>query len=195
MSRVLLLIGLALAPAARADDGPDKRFPLFEALTGTPAPRLVAYTPSQLDPRQDVNNRRLPTSSIRADLKALRPAFDGLVLYGYHEASTPRILAVAKDLEYRVVLVAIWDIRSAAEIDGAAALCRDHADDFKLGLLARPKDAKAAWAYHGVAFEAFDLPWKAEESRMAVERSWGLLSPKRGPYPALAVWTALGKDR
>src|SRR5205823_3608063 len=77
---------------------PDRRNPLFAALTAADAPTLVTYTPSQLDPRQDVNQRKLATSSIRSDLEALRPAFDGLVLYGYHEACTPRILAVAKDL-------------------------------------------------------------------------------------------------
>lgn len=320
MRRVLaLLIGLALVSAARAEGEMDRRFPLFASLTSPPTPRLVAYTPSQLDPRNEANQRRLLTSSIRADLKALRPAFDGLVLYGYHEACTPRILAVAKDLDYRVVLLAIWDVKSAREIDGVAALCKDHEGDFKLGvlvgnegitfkryeaddlkfaaarlrrrlpktvpigtseplvgykhdfirefgdflapnihpffdrpkmsaaegagwareeaaalakktgkpvilketglphagradctpaaqkafweaytkpgLLARPKDAKGAWVYYGVGFEAFDLPWKAEESKLAVEKSWGLLSPKREAYPALAVWKALGKEK
>src|SRR3954462_14519152 len=128
-----LYLALFLASVAHAE--PDKRFPLFEALTGDSPPRLVTYTPSQLDPRQEVNQRKLATSSIRADLEALRPAFDGLVLYGYHEAGTPRVLAVAKDLKYRVVLLAIWDPKSAAEVDGVAAAARLHADDFALGVL------------------------------------------------------------
>ena len=46
------------------------------------------------------------------------------------------------------------------------------------------------WAFHGAAFEAFDLPWKAAESKLAVEKSWGVFSAKREPYPALAVWRA-----
>src|SRR5579864_9758387 len=101
----------------------------------TPAPALITYAPSQLDPRQEVNQRRLATSSIRADLEALRPAFDGLILYGYHEACTPRILAVAKDLKYRAILLGIWDPKSTAEVDGVAELVRHFHKDFALGVL------------------------------------------------------------
>jgi exo-beta-1,3-glucanase (GH17 family) len=292
----------------------DPRNPLFAALTAVDTPALITYTPSQLDPRQEINQRRLTTSSIRADLAALRPAFDGLVLYGYHEACTPRILAVARHLKFRVVLLAIWDPKSSAEIDGVAELARqyekdlscgvlvgnegltfkryemedltiaaarlkrklpDHVplgtsepltgykDEFviqfgdflcpnihpvfdrpeaaapdaaawardraaelalraakpvilketgfphtgkdiyspttqqafwssyvKPGLVVRPRNA-AAWVFHGVAFEAFDLPWKSEESNVGIEKSWGLMSPQREPYPAFQTW----KDR
>lgn len=291
---------------------PDTRFPLFAYLTGSPAPSLVAYVPSALDPRQDVNNRRLATSSLRDDLAALRPAFDGLVLYGYHEAATPRIVAVAKELKYRAVLLAVWDPKSAAELDGVAALARLHEKELALGVivgnegvtfkryeaadlpiaaarlranlprsvplttseplfqyqeayarefgdflapnihpvfdqkLLAPAEAAAwtrseaatlaknankpvlvketgmphagtragitysppmqaaywqaylkpgklagtgtAWVYHGVAFEAFDMPWKAAESKLEIEASWGLMNPKRVPHPAFDVW-------
>jgi exo-beta-1,3-glucanase (GH17 family) len=112
---------------------PHTRFAFFEYLTGTPA--LITYTPSQLDPRQEVNQRRLATSSIRADLEALRPVFDGLVLYGYHEACTPRILAVARSLRFRAVLLGIWDIKSTAEIDGVAEMARQYENDFALAVL------------------------------------------------------------
>jgi exo-beta-1,3-glucanase (GH17 family) len=310
---LVTLLALAAAPA-RADE-PDKRFPLFDYLTGKPTPALVTYTPSQLDPRQEANQRRLATSSIRADLEALRPAFDGLVLYGYHEAVTPRVVAVARELKFRAVLLALWDPKSAAEADGVVELVRQFGDDFALGVLvgnegitfkryepddvkfaaarlrsklpktvplgtseplaaygsafvrefgdflapnihpafdrptlaaadaaawARDEAAKLAakvkrpvilketglphagkaytpdsqkafwsaylkpgvlsrtagtWVFHGVAFEAFDLPWKSEESRLEIEKSWGLLSPKREAYPAFAVWQALGAGR
>lgn len=294
----------------------DRRLPFFAYLTGTPAATLVTYTPSQLDPRQEANQRRLATSSIRADLKALRPAFDGLVLYGYHEACTPRILAVARDLKFRAAVLALWDPKSAAEADGVAALARQYEKDLALAVLVgnegitfkryepedvtiaadrlrgklpsdvplstseplvgyksefvrgfgdflapnvhpvfdRPqlgpdeaaawvreqaaalarqsgkpvmvketgfphagkvaytpesqkafwsaylkqgvmvKDGREGWVFHGVGFEAFDLPWKSEESRLAIEKSWGLLSPERRPYPALAVWQAVRGD-
>ena len=92
--------GLAAEPA-------DKCFPLFGYLTGKPTPAMVTYTPSELDPRQEANQSRLATSSIRADLEALRPAFDGLILYGYHEACTPRIVALAEELKYRAVILGI----------------------------------------------------------------------------------------
>jgi exo-beta-1,3-glucanase (GH17 family) len=316
--RLALLAVLGAWPLAagplRAEEEEDKRFPFFAYLTGGRTPTMVAYTPSQLDPRQEGNQRKLATSSIRADLEALRPAFDGLILYGYHEACTPRILAVARDLKFRAVLLGVWDPKSAAEVDGVAALVRQFQGDFALGvllgnegitfkryepddvriaaarlrtgiprttpvstseplagygsafvrdfgdflapnihpvfdrpqlgpdpaaawareqaarlarqakkpvllketgfpnggkgaytpasqrafwsaylkpgLLARPADSPEVWAFHGVAFEAFDLPWKAAESKLAVEKSWGLFSAKREPYPALAVWRA-----
>lgn len=54
--------------------------------------------------------------------------------------------------------------------------------------MTRVEDAPQTWIFHGVAFEAFDLPWKSEESKLAIEKSWGLLSPKREPYPAFDVW-------
>ncbi len=316
---LVVLVLLVPVPARGADYKPDERFPLFAYLTGKPAPTLVAYTPSQLDPRQEANQRRLATSSIRADLQALRPAFDGLILYGYHEACTPRILAVARDLKFRAVLLGIWDPKSAAELDGVAKLVRLHERDLilgvlvgnegitfkryetddlsiaanrlrarlpksvplgtseplagykqqflrdygdflapnihpvfdrprlgpeeaaswareqgadlarqtlkpvivketgfphggkemytpaaqkafwsayvKPGLLARPLDAGSPWVFHGVAFEGFDLPWKSEASKLPIEKSWGLLSPKREPYPALAVWQTLQQAR
>jgi exo-beta-1,3-glucanase (GH17 family) len=307
-----LHLGLFPAPASCA---PDPRFPFFAYLTGTPAPLLVTYAPSQLDPRQEVNQRKLATGSIRADLEALRPTFDGLVLYGYHEACTPRILAIARDLKFRAVLLAIWDPKSAAEIDGVAELVRQHEKDFALGvlvgnegitfkryeledltiaaarlrrklpqaiplatseprigyknekvlafgdflapnihpafdqpqlgperaavwartcagelaglarkpvlvketgfphggkpayspeaqkafwsayltrgLLARRGDRPESWVFHGVAFDAFDLPWKVQESGLAIEGSWGLLSSRREAYPGLEPWRAL----
>src|SRR4051812_25452700 len=61
-----LLVLVLLVPSTRAAD-PDRRFPLFARLTSESPPRLITYTPSQLDPRQEVNQRRLATSSIRAD--------------------------------------------------------------------------------------------------------------------------------
>jgi len=315
MTRLLAVVALAVAAAPAAAAEPDARFPLFAYLTGDKPAALIAYVPSELDPRQEVNNRRLATSSIRADLAALRPAFDGLVLYGYHEAATPRILAVAKELKYRAVVLGVWDPKSAAEVDGVAALCRLHEADFALGVIvgnegvtfkryeaddvriaaarlrpalprtvavatseplyqyqepfarefgdflapnihpvfdrkelspaaaaawARDEAAKLAkqagkpvlvketgmphagvregvkydpamqrafweaylkpgrlakadgggWVFHGVAFEAFDLKWKAAETKLQIEASWGLFSDKRVPYPAFDVWKA-----
>jgi exo-beta-1,3-glucanase (GH17 family) len=322
MRMPICLAALAFACVSsllQAGSQPDKEFPLFAYLTGSPSPTLITYTPSQLDPRQEANQRKLATSSIRADLEALRPAFDGLVLYGYHEACTPRILAVAKALKFRAVLLGIWDPKSAAEVDGVAELARQYHKDMALGvlvgnegitfkryeaedltiaagrlrrklpkgvplgtgeplaayrlafarefgdflapnihpvfdrpelgpeaaagwareeaeklarrakkpvvlketgfphdgkkeytpnsqkafwaayvkpgLLVRPRGAPQAWVFHGVAFDAFDLPWKTEASGLAIERYWGLFSAKRAPYPALEVWRAVHKGK
>jgi exo-beta-1,3-glucanase (GH17 family) len=303
---LVVLIGQVSSVVAETRDD---RNPLFAYLTGAEPARMICYTPAELDPRFEANQGKLATSSIRADLVALRPAFDGLVLYGYHEACTPRVLAVAKDLKYRAVLLAIWNPKSAAEIDGVAALARQYVDAMAIGVLvgnegitfrryeeedlaiaesrlrkqvpksvplstseplvgyqkevvlnfgeflcpnihpvfdrkdlavapaagwAREEAAKLAektgkpvvlketgfphagaaqftpesqrefwsaylqparviqsgkgWAFHGVAFEAFDLPWKSAESKLEIEKSWGLFSTDRKPYPAFEAW-------
>jgi exo-beta-1,3-glucanase (GH17 family) len=313
---VLLLLLLASSVAAQHKE--DHSYPLFSYLTNKENPgRMICYTPSELDPRVEANQGRLLTSSIRADLTALRPAFDGLVLYGYHEQCTPRVLAVAKELGYRGVLLAIWNIKSTAEIDGVAALARQYDGQFNMGVLVgnegitfkryeledlaiaekriRPllpknvpistseplhgyaneailkfgefccpnihpvfdrkeltadkaagwtreeavKIAKKAnkpvlvketgfphagnamytatsqsefwhhytqagtvavvddkptapiWVSHGIGFEAFDLPWKSQESKLEIEKSWGLMGPDRKPHAAFRVWKEL----
>src|SRR5262245_37076781 len=109
LSLVLIACSLSLSSPHHliADDAPSASVPLFRYLTGDDA-SLIAYTPSRLDPRNPSNQGQLPTNAIRADLEALRPHFDGLVLYGYHEACTPRIAAVARDLRYRALLLAVW---------------------------------------------------------------------------------------
>ena len=290
----------------------DRRFPLFTVITDAHAPRLVGYSPSELDPRQEANHKRLTTSSILADLETLRTVFDGLVLYGHNEASTPRILAVAKELRFRVVLVGVWNPTSIVELEGVAQSVKQHAGDFAMGVIVgnegltqkrydtrdlsnaaarlrrglphdvplttseplvayqqvsvrdfgdflapnvhpffdRPQLGAAAaaawtreqsarlalqskkpvvvketgfphggspmhtpdlqklfwekylkpgvtvhlsgspdvWVHHGVAFEAFDLLWKSDESHLSAESCWGLFSAARKPYPAAGTW-------
>jgi len=313
----LALFALTLS-VANGQHKEDHTYPLFSYLTSKETPgRMICYTPSELDPRVEANQGRLLTSSIRADLTALRPAFDGLVLYGYHEQCTPRVVAVAKELGYRAVLLAIWNTKSSAEIDGVAALARQYDGQLNLGVLVgnegitfkryeledlaiaerrirpllpknvpistseplhgytnetilkfgdfccpnihpvfdrkelaadeaavwtREEAAKIArragkavlvketgfphagspqytptsqsefwhhytqagtvaviddkptapvWVSHGIAFEAFDLPWKSQESKLEIEKSWGLLGPDRKPHAALRVWKEL----
>ncbi len=313
MSRLALPLLVLLAVRTAFAAGPvDDRNPLFRYLTAGGA-TLVAYTPSALDPRNPDNQAALKTSSIRADLEALRPAFDGLVLYGYHEATTPRIMATAKRLGFKAVILGVWQPKSAAELDGVADLANRHHADVAVGVIvgnegltfgryepedltiaaerlraALPQDVpittteplhksrspevlafgdfmlpnihpvfdasdlsaeKAAawtrrqaadlarrsgkpvvvketgfphagkpaytpasqrafwetyvapglveaagprwWMSYAVAFEAFDLPWKSEASGLPIEKSWGLLSTDRTPYPAFGVWREL----
>ncbi len=305
----------ALRSVAADDPAIPSTPPLFRYLASGDA-SLIAYTPSRLDPRNPANQGQLPTNSIRQDLEALRPHFDGLVLYGYHEACTPRIAALARDLNYRAILFAVWDPRSAAEVDGVVVLTNQFAADLACGVVVgnegltfsryeeddvrfaadrlrrnltpavpvstseplagyerefvrgfgdflapnihpvfdRPAlsaaDAAAwvrseaarlaiqsgkpvlvketgfphagrhtgtpeyspslqrdfwsallragklsteelppgVWVFHGVAFEAFDLPWKTDASGLPIERSWGLFNQAREPYPAAGVF-------
>ncbi len=288
-----------------------KDFPFLVALASEKPPKFITYTPSKLDPRNPANNQSLLTSEIRKDLEALRPTFDGLVLYGYHEACTPRITTLAKSLGYRSIMLAIWDPKSTAELDGVAALAKLHEKDFQLAVIVgnegitfkryeaedlqiaatrlrailpasiplttseplvgydddfirnfgdfaapnihpvfdnekataaeaakwtrekaidlaercqkpillketgfphagklaySPASQRDFWqayrkhgdlqksknenvyAFHGVAFEAFDLPWKSAASGLEIEKSWGLFSSDRKPYPALEAW-------
>jgi len=153
----LAVLAFVFMPIRGFGQQADQRFPLFAYLTGKPTPLMMTYTPSQLDPRQEVNQRLLKTSSIRADLAALRPTFDGLILYGYHEACTPRIVAVAKELKYRAVILAIWDPKSAAETDGAAELARQYEKDFALGILV---------GNEGITFKRYEL----EDLTIAADR-------------------------
>lgn len=315
---VLLVVGLN-QDTVTAESADRPGFALFAYLTGKPTPRMVAYSPSELDPRFDGNHDFLTTGSIRADLRVLRPVFDGLVLYGYNKASTPRIVGVAKDLKYRAVLIGIWHPKSDAEVDGVARLVGQHHKDLALGvvvgnegitfrrygpddltraaerlrgkipatvplttteplaayrseavrrfgdflapnihpvfdaahleatqaaywardkaerlvyearkplllketgfphggregftpetqkafwksylepgLIARVDHLPDTWIYYGVAFEAFDLPWKAEASNLPIEKYWGFFSRHRRSYPALAEWEAVARGR
>lgn len=293
-------------------------FALFSYLTGEPTARMISYSPSELDPRFPKNHAGLPTASIEADLSVLRRVFDGLVLYGYHEGSTQRIMEAARKLKYRAVLLGIWDPTSRAEVDGVIALVHRYHPDFVLGVIVGnegitfgrygPSDLSAAadrllgqlppevpvttsepltvsrnsgfvrsfgdflapnihpvwdqpalpaeeaalwtreqamklarkvekpvlvketgfpndgreeytrkaqrlfweaylrdgviaetrccdgvWVFHGVAFEAFDLPWKAEDTGIPIEKSWGLFSTDRQEYPALSPWREVAR--
>jgi exo-beta-1,3-glucanase (GH17 family) len=317
-TRGIRLIGVVLLLAVWNSWAVAVEFPLFGYITGEPKATMIAYTPLELDPRNPANQERVSTTSLRKDLAALRPAFDGLVLYGYHEACTPRIVSLAHELKFRAVLLGIWQPKSAAECDGVAELVRQFHGKLALGVLvgnegltfdryeeddvrhaaarlrsklpedvplttseplvgyqrkfvlefgdflapnihpvfdrpqleaagaaawvheqaqrlateskkpvlvketgfphagkpiytpatqaafwkayAAPPLVKRAredspWVYHGVAFEAFDLPWKSEASGMEIEKSWGLLSTERKPYPATEIWRAIAGEK
>ncbi|VTR98038.1 glycoside hydrolase family 17 protein [Tuwongella immobilis] len=131
----IAVFGLSLGDGSRANAQVDARNPLFAYLTQVDAPKMITYTPSELDPRQPANQGRLATSSIRKDLTALRPVFDGLVLYGYHEACTPRVVALAAELKFKAVILAIWDPKSTAEVDGVADLAKQFAGELAIGIL------------------------------------------------------------
>ena len=58
-----------------------------------------------------------------------------MILYGYHEASTPRVAELARRLGYRALLIGVWDPKSAAELDGAARLCDLYDDDLACAVI------------------------------------------------------------
>ncbi|MEZ6067489.1 MAG: hypothetical protein R3B90_17670 [Planctomycetaceae bacterium] len=302
---------------ARADE-PQRPATLIERLSRGDDLRLIGYTPTGIDPRQPAQNLQVKSSSLKADLQAIRSRFNGLVLYGYNEGSTPRIVALAAELGFEAIVLGVWEVRSADEIDGVAALARQFSSQMTIAVCVgnegltfgryepddlqfafnrirsqipadvltttseplvgyqsefvrrlgdflfpnihpawdRPELAPASavewvrteaarlarqsmkpvivketglphayrhdktpeytpqlqaefwrsyraagvrqvldgepavWASHAVAFEAFDLPWKAEASGFATEQAWGLFSKDRVPYLAAEAWAA-----
>jgi exo-beta-1,3-glucanase (GH17 family) len=280
---------------------------------------LIALSPTNHDPREGALRQTPSPASLRADLEALRPAFDGFILYSFDEDVTPILLAEAARQHYRAVLLGIWDPSSSAEIEGVAKLVRQYHRDLALGvcignegiyfgryafaqvedgrrrlgeilgptgdvaystseplveyadavvrnfgdflapnihpIFDRPDlDAEAAaawtrdqakalavrsgrsllvketgfphggeprftpstqaafwrayvsgprsieigprqWLAYAAAFEAFDLPWKAEQTGMPVEAYWGVLRTNRDPLPAFRVWEDLALQR
>ncbi len=80
--------------------------------------RFVAYQPTSL---QAIDGRltEADPASIRADLKVLRPRFDGLITYNaVHGAEA--IPAIAASLGFRAIIIGVWD--PLDENEEAAAL-------------------------------------------------------------------------
>jgi exo-beta-1,3-glucanase (GH17 family) len=125
---MLLLTGAILSAfSARAD------LPAFIGYLQNDRPALVAFNPSRYDPRTPLAGA-YPAGELRADLAALRPVFDGLVLYGFDEALTPGIVEQASALGYRAVLLGIWNPKSDAEVAGIADLIRRYCDRLALAV-------------------------------------------------------------
>jgi exo-beta-1,3-glucanase (GH17 family) len=311
------------APNAKGAKVASADAPFLRYLSGSPEPALVAFNPSTFNPRKKVEDKEAFTASVRADLEALRPAFDGLVFYAFDKDTTSVVMKEARKLRYRGVLLAVWDVTSEAELKGVAELAKEYSGELAIAIcignegvnfnrykpehltaaLKRVTEllgkhraeiplttsepfgqygqelflefgdflapnihpvfdqkelaAKAAAAYareravslaetagkpvlvketgfpHGgdaekrftperqkqfwaeylregrltklprqngvwvsfaAGFEAFDMPWKAKETGISIEGSWGLLAPDRKPYPAFHVWRELNRD-
>lgn len=63
-------------------------------------------------------------AELREDLRALTPHFNGLVLYETLSGLSRKILATAKELGFRAVLLGIWNPKSDEEIQNATQLIR-----------------------------------------------------------------------
>lgn len=97
--------------------------PDFLAYLQGEAPALVAFNPTGLNP--NIPRAELwPADAIAADLAALRPAFDGLVLYDTRPEVTPIVVETAATAGFKAVLLGVWDPLSDPELALAAALIR-----------------------------------------------------------------------
>ncbi len=84
--------------------------------------RFVTYTPTSL---KVVEGEVTPANaeSIRADLKALRPYFDGLITYTARDGGE-LIPGIAAELGYKAVIVGIWTPGDPDELRNALTLVR-----------------------------------------------------------------------
>src|SRR5262249_51904076 len=123
---------------------------IFFSYLAEPAARhsLIAFSPTNHDPRPGKNHRVPSRQSLADDLQALRPAFDGLILYAYDNEDTPIILEEAKRLGYRAVLLGIWDPKSRDEITGTAQLVRQFQTHLALAVCV---------GNEGIAFDRYTL--------------------------------------
>ncbi|HWZ62513.1 MAG TPA: hypothetical protein VNX02_05780 [Steroidobacteraceae bacterium] len=79
--------------------------------------RFVAYEPTSLRVI-DGHFSAADPDSIRADLKALRPDFDGLITYdAVHGAQA--IPAIAAQLKFRALIIGVWDPTDRAQLEAA----------------------------------------------------------------------------
>ncbi|CAK0770099.1 Exo-beta-1,3-glucanase [Gammaproteobacteria bacterium] len=121
--RVKLLLAITLiVPVGHAEEG-GRSNSFFAYLAGCkPEPALIAFNPSTFDPRTPFVLSDVVRASLRTDLQALAPSFNGLVLYEYHQKLTRVILATAQPLGFRAVLLGIWDPKQDDEIKGVAEM-------------------------------------------------------------------------
>ena len=93
--------------------------PLPDAMQHT---RHIAYTPRGF---AIVGGKPMaaPKASIRADLKLLRPFFDGLITYASNNGMEA-VPGIARELAYRSVIMGIWDPLSEVEIQNVIAAAK-----------------------------------------------------------------------
>ncbi|HEX6098599.1 MAG TPA: hypothetical protein VF432_19940 [Thermoanaerobaculia bacterium] len=111
----------------------------FVQLLKAPAMRFVSYSPTNFNPSRTPGGALLetpPQESVTNDLIVLRPAFNGLILYGTQMDAiggghqlVPWIVSEARRLGYRAIVLGVWNPRDDAEVDAAAALVNQHAAD------------------------------------------------------------------
>lgn len=129
---IVLLLAIAFplvaalpAQAASVCAQRDEAAPALERLQHAMAEgRFVAYQPTALKV-WDGNPVAAGEESIRADLDALRPWFDGLVTYGAHSGAE-KVPAIAAELGFRAVIVGVWDPSDETELAAALAAWETH---------------------------------------------------------------------
>lgn len=118
---VLACIAAAAAPVCPAHPA-NAGVKTIQAVMATG--RFVSYQPTSL---QVIDGRltQADLAGIRADLKVLRPRFDGLITYGSVNGAE-KIPDIAAQLGFRAVIMGIWDVGKSADLDNVVAAARRH---------------------------------------------------------------------
>jgi len=126
----LILACLAALPVASAAAQPvcaraAAVAPALERLrTALAHGRFVTYEPTSLQVR-DGHVHEAEADSIRADLRLLRPRFDGLITYdAVHGAQ--QIAPIAAQLKFRALIIGVWNPLDPAQVAAALATARSY---------------------------------------------------------------------
>jgi exo-beta-1,3-glucanase (GH17 family) len=119
MNFVVAALVASLNAGATAAECPAKPADIEQLQTTMAQGRFVSYQPTML---KVIGGRltEVDEASIRADLEALRPYFDGLITYGALNGAE-RIPDVAAALNFRTVIVGVWDPAGSKEVANAIA--------------------------------------------------------------------------
>ena len=109
----------AAGPGAAADSAGAALQTLRRAMASG---RFVAYQPTSLR-LYDGRATRADAASIRADLRALRPHFDGLITYDVLNGAE-QVPAIAASLGFRAVILGLWEPFDEAQVEAALAAAR-----------------------------------------------------------------------
>lgn len=120
---IVLLLGLVLmadAQAAALCARHAAAAPALQRLQEVMATgRFISYQPTQIQVR-DGKATPADEAGITADLRVLRPRFDGLILYGVLDGAD-RVVDVAARLGFRAVILGVWNIDDPRELELALA--------------------------------------------------------------------------
>ncbi len=119
--------------------------------------RFMSYTPRSFSV---VNGQTTPASveGISADLKLLRPDFDGLVTYSCSNG-LEHVPDAAEKLKYLAVIIGIWDPKSETEIQNAIRLAQKY-----------PKLIIAISIGNEGIYAKHYTPWDVENTRLRLKK-------------------------
>jgi exo-beta-1,3-glucanase (GH17 family) len=110
--------------------------PFFSYLTGYEVtPSLIAFNPCGFDPRQPFVMNESSLAELREDLRVIKAAFNGLILYEFRPGLTAAILSAAQEHGFKAVLLGIWDPKSEGEISGISELIRQYHEKLALAVV------------------------------------------------------------